>query len=275
MTSQDEPSNHVPVATRSSSQGFMPLQIESQTSCSSSPVPVQENAQKNDLHSVSDISQDETAGCYTSSEGIKSSHQVGELFDDSLQHVLKINSISAGLKSKYLHPRENTKDTCVFAPFGRVDNCNESGKNASELVEKNEGGKFSDATESLVLVSRSQDFVASEDQLMKCSESEPSLAKKSDETQNCNANSQSVKDSCEVSLTSSNHSFYATPSTSDHRPLNETFQINVKAQPQSHGRVTETTSSVEGGIKTSLRDAPMDSEVSANGMPVVIQVRKF
>ena len=145
--------------------------------------------------------------------------------------MLKINSISAGLKSKYLHPRENTKDTCVFAPFGRVDNCNESGKNASELVEKNEGGKFSDATESLVLVSRSQDFVASEDQLMKCSESEPSLAKKSDETQNCNANSQSVKDSCEVSLTSSNHSFYATPSTSDHRPLNETFQINVKAQP--------------------------------------------
>ena len=279
LTSHEMSSDDVPLVK---SEGFMPLQFETQTSSSSSPAPIKDT-QKNGPPSESDISEGENklvsqnSASYTKNEGIKSSLQVGELFDDSLQHALKINSISAGLKRKYLLPHENivsnAKDTNMVSPLGYVQN--DSGNNASEFLEMSEAERLSSGTDPVVRLSRSEDEMASQRAMLKSVESEPCLAKANDNSQNCNVNSLTTKvSSCEVSVNSSNHSFYATPSTSDHRPLNETYQINVVApQQQSQSRASMSTSSVRSGSKGCQEDVLMDHKVSANGIPVVVQVR--
>ena len=284
MTSQEQDVSlgQAPHVRRTSSEGFIPLQHDSLASSSSSPTP---NANQIGFKRANEkMTQKFTYESDTSEGGIhlnleqdvhlindpkiKSSHQVGELFEDSLQHALKINSITAGLKSKYLKQnqsdtKEETKSAQVVEPF--VDASEEATGSGHNTVDDTDVGAVKAAGDA-IRISRSQDSVNSVNQAMKPFGSEPCLGNQS---QNRNVNSHSGKGSCDVSVSSSTHSFYATPSSSEHRPLNETYQINAPVPQQSQTETRESDNPVNDDVRGQL-EIP-----HGGGIPFVVQVISF
>ena len=271
---------------RTSSEGFMPLQHDSLAASSSAPTPCgnKEYFKKADEKVTLKFTCEPDA-----SEGkvylnlqqdvhlakdpkIKSSHQVGELFDDSLQNALKINSITAGLKSKYLQQNQSSLKEEAASAHDVVE----------PFVDASEGAAGSDPTDvgadkvagDAIRISRSQDDVNALNQAMIPFGSEPCLITFDGPSQNRNVNSHSEKDSRDVSVSSSTHSFYATPSSSEHRPLNETYQINAPVPKQSQSQTRESDNPVKDdaiGSKDNVRGQP-EIPFQGGGIPLVIQV---
>ena len=280
MTSQEQDVSlgQAPHVRRTSSEGLIPLQHDSLASSSSSPTPTANqigfNRANEKMTQKFTYEPDTSEGGVhvnfqqdvhlTNDPKIKSSHQVGGLFEDSLQHALKINSITAGLKSKYLKQNQSdTKEEAKSAhqavePF--VDASEEAAGSGHNIVDDTDVGAVKAAGDA-IRISRSQDNVNSLNQAMKPFGSEPCLGNQS---QNRNVNSHSGKDSCDVSISSSTHSFYATPSSSEHRPLNETYQINAPVSQQSQTETRESDNPVND-----VRGQP---EIHGGGIPFVIQV---
>ena len=260
---------------RFSSDGYRPLHRDSITSSSSSPASIRTNnphdkgVEQKFTHEP-DMSEAREVIHSKLHQKIKSSHQVGGLFDDSLQHALKINAINAGLHSKYVaqseHAKEDTPVADVVEPF--VDASEEA--IGSEHKTEGNSDQADNAAGDVLRVSRSQDDVNLKNQPIKPCDSEPCIVNPCDQSQNRNVNSHTEKDSRNPSATSSTHSFYATPSSSGHTGLNETYQVVESSQGKAKDIQSHASSKDDHGGKAFLHRQLDGSNVE--GMPFMIKV---